>query len=50
MRKFVAPLLLLLSLVCSGPILARERNPFATAADINLSMLLAPPAADNSAP
>lgn len=48
MRRYIAPLLLLLSLSCTHSVLARERHPFLTACDIPLNMLLAPPPADES--
>jgi acid phosphatase (class A) len=50
MRKFIASLLLLpfLGLVCSGSVLARDKSPFITAKEINLSMLLPPPPANDS--
>jgi acid phosphatase (class A) len=50
MRKFVMPLLLLpfLGLACSGSVLARDKSPFITAREINLSMLLPPPPANDS--
>ena len=50
MRKFIASLVLLpfLGLACSGAVLARDKSPFITAKEINLSMLLAPPPANDS--
>jgi acid phosphatase (class A) len=48
MRKFFASLLLLSFLASSGPALARDKNPFITAREINLSMLLPPPPANDS--
>jgi acid phosphatase (class A) len=47
MRKLFA-LLLLSLLACSGSVLARDKHPFITAKEINLSMLLPPPPANDS--
>jgi acid phosphatase (class A) len=48
MRKLFASLLILPFLCCSGSVLARDKNPFITAKEINLSMLLPPPPANDS--
>jgi acid phosphatase (class A) len=50
MRKFIASCVLLsfLGLACSGAVLARDKSPFITAKEIDLSILLAPPPANDS--
>src|ERR1700753_814589 len=48
MRKFIAALSLLSLLAGSGTALARDKSPFITAREINLSMLLPPPPANDS--
>ncbi|HEY4072011.1 MAG TPA: phosphatase PAP2 family protein [Herbaspirillum sp.] len=48
MRKLIVTLLALPFLTCSGAVLARDKSPFITAREINLSTLLAPPPANDS--
>jgi acid phosphatase (class A) len=48
MRRFIVSLLILASLAASGSAFARSKKPFITGKEINLSLLLPPPPANNS--
>ncbi|HWZ46670.1 MAG TPA: phosphatase PAP2 family protein [Herbaspirillum sp.] len=48
MRKLITSSLILSLLTCSSAVLARDEQPFITAKEINLSMLLPPPPANDS--
>jgi acid phosphatase (class A) len=49
MRRLLACFLILSALTCSGSVLARSKKPFITGKEIDLSLLLAPPPANDSA-